>query len=74
MDLQEPTPWAMGMAHALNTIALQTIAHRVGSYSMGPSNAFGPDQKACQALVAIDPDTAWVIKPYVDQFESGDSP
>ena len=31
--LQEPTPWAMGVAHALNSIALQTIAHGVGAYN-----------------------------------------
>ena len=29
--LSEPTPWAMGVEHALH-LALQTIAHGVGSY------------------------------------------
>jgi len=28
--LQEPTLWAMGVAHALNSMALKTIAHRGG--------------------------------------------
>ena len=31
--MEEPTLWAMGVAHALNSIALQAIAHGVGSYS-----------------------------------------
>jgi hypothetical protein len=26
----EPSPWAMGVEHALNSIALQNIAHRGG--------------------------------------------
>jgi hypothetical protein len=32
LHLWEPTPWAMGVEHALS-FALQTIAHRVGSYT-----------------------------------------
>ena len=31
--LVKPTPWAMGVVHALNGIAPQTIAHRVDSYN-----------------------------------------
>jgi hypothetical protein len=30
--LQEPSLWAMGVAHAPSSMALHTIAHGVGSY------------------------------------------